>query len=278
MQLGNLGYSSQSIKFKAFGVRIVIDSNNPQILEDIEHRIPKIVPCGFEKFDGEEFDHLFSIIEKPNDKLFEIYKNFKKLEWWINKNALLEYLDSQLRITIAEYAVSRVFIHAGVVAWKGSAIIIPGKSYSGKTTLVAEFIKRGAVYYSDEYAVIDERGNVHPFPKMLSMRGIIDNFTQVDFAPEDLGGKIGFNPLPVKFVLITRFAENAVWTPSKLTTGEGMMEILPHTIPIRFNPAFTLKVLNTMASHALIIKGKRGEAKNFVPLFLNHLETKTAFT
>jgi hypothetical protein len=34
-------------------------------------------------------------------------------------------------------------------------------SYSGKTTLVSELIRAGATYYSDEYAVIDERGRVH---------------------------------------------------------------------------------------------------------------------
>lgn len=263
------------IKFESFGVRIIIDSNNPQILREVEARIPKIFPNGIEKVNGEEFDHSFFIEEKPDENLFEIYKNAEKIEWWINKDALLDYLDSQIRITIAECSVSKVFIHAGVVAWNGNAIIIPGRSYSGKTTLVAEFIKRGAVYYSDEYAVIDEKGNVHPFPKMLSMRGIIDNYTQVDLAPEEFGGKVGTEPLPVKYVLITNFEENAVWSPTKLKTGEAMMDILQHTIPIRLNPAFTLKVLNKMASRAIITKSKRGEAKNFIPLFINYLETET---
>ena len=59
----------------------------------------------------------------------------------------------------------RVFVHAGVVGWKGHAIVIPGRSRSGKTTLVAELVKAGAEYYSDEFAVLDAEGRVHPFPE-----------------------------------------------------------------------------------------------------------------
>ena len=113
---------------------------------------------------------------------------------------------------------------------------------------------------------------------MLSMRGIIDDYTQVDVAPENFGGKIGIKPLPVKFVLITSFEKDAVWNPSKMKTGEAIMDILPHTIPIRFNPAFTLKVLNKMASRAIITKSKRGEAKHFIPLFVKYLETELIIT
>jgi hypothetical protein len=266
--------ASPTIKFEAFGVRIAIAGNCPPILELIEKRLPKIAPGGFKRLRNENFDHSFFIKEKPNENLFEIYKNSEKIEWWKDKERLLEYLDSQLRITIAEFAVSKVFIHAGVVAWKENAIIIPGNSRSGKTTMVAEFIKRGAIYYSDEYAVVDDKGCVHAFPKMLSIRGIVDDFTQVDFAPEDLGAAVGIKPLPVKMILITQFEENAAWNPWKLKTGEGIMEVLPHTIPTRLNPAFTLKVLSLMASRAIIAKSVRGEAKLILPVLIDYLETE----
>lgn len=264
---------SKPIKFEAFGVRIAVTSNNALILSEINSRLPKIIPRGFKNLTTKKLDHLFFIKKIPNENIFEIYKNSKKIEWWANKNSLLDYLDTQLRITIAEYAVSKVFIHAGVIGWKGNALVIPGKSFSGKTTLVAELIKHGADYYSDEYAVLDENGDVHPFPKMLSIRGIIDDFTQIDFAPEDLGGKIGVKPLPVKLVLITEFEKNAVWNPEILKAGEGIMDILHHTIPTRHNPAFTLKVLSIMANRAIITKSKRGEVKQFVQVLLNYLET-----
>ncbi len=280
MRSNNLGFLTESgkpelqpIRFEAYGVGIEIGCNNSLILREIESRLPRIIPKETKHLKAKKFDHLFFIKEIPTDNLFEIYKNSKKIEWWTDKNALLDYLDSQLRVTIAEYAVSRVFIHAGVVSWKGNALVIPGKSYSGKTTLTAELIKRGAIYYSDEYAVIDERGYVHPFPKMLSIRGIIDEFTQVDFKPEDLGGKIGTEPLPVKLVLITEFEKNAVWKPSRLKTGEGIIDILRHTLPTRLKPAFTLRVISKMAKHAVITKSKRGEVGKFAQDLIHYMET-----
>src|ERR671929_229610 len=86
--------------------------------------------------------------------------------------------------------------HAGVVGWQGRAILIPGRSFSGKSTLVAALVRAGATYYSDEFAVLDERGRVHPFPKKLSMR--LEGSARPRFAPvEELGGRRGTTPLRV---------------------------------------------------------------------------------
>jgi len=57
-----------------------------------------------------------------------------------------------------------------VVAWRGRAILLPGRSYVGKSTLVMELVRAGAVYYSDEYAVLDARGRVHPFAQPVALR------------------------------------------------------------------------------------------------------------
>jgi hypothetical protein len=62
------------------------------------------------------------------------------------------------------------FLYAGVVAWQGHAIVFPGRSLSGKTTLVREMLRLGATYYSDEFAVVDNSGLVHSFPRPLGIR------------------------------------------------------------------------------------------------------------
>jgi hypothetical protein len=66
---------------------------------------------------------------------------------------------------VAENARRWIFVHAGVVAWRGQAIVIPGATQSGKTSLVAALVRAGAEYFSDEYAVFDARGRVHPLPR-----------------------------------------------------------------------------------------------------------------
>ena len=76
----------------------------------------------------------------------------------------LTMLESQIQGHIALDATEFVFIHAGVVADGGRAIVIPGLSFSGKTTLVRALVEAGAVYYSDEFAALDENGRVLPTP------------------------------------------------------------------------------------------------------------------
>ena len=82
----------------------------------------------------------------------------------------MESLESDMQRFVAEMAHRRVFVHAGVVGWQGKAIIIPGRTFTGKTTMVAELVRAGATYYSDEYAVFDLQGRVHPYARPLGMR------------------------------------------------------------------------------------------------------------
>ena len=82
----------------------------------------------------------------------------------------IDALESDVQLFVAETAPHRVFVHAGVVAFGDKAIVIPGRSFAGKTSLVAALVKAGAIYYSDEYAVLDERGRVHKYTRRLGIR------------------------------------------------------------------------------------------------------------
>jgi hypothetical protein len=260
-------------KFESYGVKIGVKSNSKRFLKKIENHLKNIVPTAFVIDDTLEAEHDFLINVKKSG-LYELYKDGEKLTGGDSEENFFNFSSSKLRLTIAEYADSRVFIHAGVVGWKGKAIVIPARSFQGKTTLVAELIKKGAVYYSDEYAVLNEEGLVHPFPKTLSLRGIIDKYRQVETTPESFGGKVGTEPIPVGMVLLTEYEAGAVWEPKIISSGNGIMEILEHTIPIRYKPQFTLQVLNKMANRAIIAKSKRSEAKDLVEMLLKFYETK----
>lgn len=267
------------INFQAYGVKIGIESSQRENLLEIEKRLEKILPNGFEIIDNHEIDHILVISRKKNGN-FQLFKNEINVANSRSAEEFYNFVESEIRLTVAEYAVSRVFLHAGVVAWKDKAIIIPGSSFSGKTTLVAALIKKGALYYSDEYAVLDEQGQVHSFPKRLSLRGVIDDYTQVDYTAEALGGKAGYVPIPVGMVLITRYDavndgllnEAQVFEPEVLSGGQAMLEIILQTISIRINPKFTLQVLNKVISHAIIVKTKRGEAQTFADLLLDFFD------
>ena len=271
----------QQLNFQAFGVTVGIRVDNGHYLSHLAARLENILPNSFELIEENNPDHLFLIKRKENGD-YQLFKDKKNVANSSSEAEFYGFVESELRLTIAEFAVSKVFLHAGVVAWKGKAIIIPGSSFSGKTTLVAALIKKGALYYSDEYAVLDENGNVHPFPKMLSLRGIIDDFTQVDYTAESLGGEVGLEPIPVGMILLTEYdaafegTQNNLekFEPELLNEGQAILEIIAQTIPIRNNPAFVLQVLYKLVNRAIIARSKRGEAEKFSNLVLDFVEKK----
>jgi hypothetical protein len=264
------------ISFQSFGVKIGVRADSRDLIFEIKNELSKINPNGFEIIDGSQVEHLFEIKSKK-DKSLEIKKDGELLALWTPEKKVLPYLQSQIRLTVAEYAESKVFLHAGAVGWKGRAILIPAHSFSGKSTLVAELVKRGALYYSDDFAVLDQKGLLHPFHRQISLRGFENKYTQVDFSVESLGGQASNEPIPIGIVLITKYREGSKnpknWKPRILSGGRGIMEILSHTIPIRYNPKFSLKVLNKVSKRAIICKSQRGEAGEFVDLLLNFIET-----
>jgi hypothetical protein len=273
-QLDNL--EQNQLSFKTYGVKIGIRSGQRDFLQKISRRLAQILPNGYEIVGKEGIEH-FLDLQLKDEGGFVILKNGEIVSNCLEEENLLNYFESQIRLTVAEFAVGKVFLHAGVVGWKGKAVVIPASSFAGKTTLVAELIRKGAVYYSDEYAVLDREGLVYPFPKMLSMRGVIDEYKQKDCAPERFGAVIGTEPLPIGLILISRFTkenenQEKRFDPEILSPGQGFLEILAHTIPIRINPKFSLEVLKNISTRAIIAKTKRGEAKEFASLLIKYLD------
>ena len=73
---------------------------------------------------------------------------------------LLESLDQSLHLAIAEFSPQAIFVHAGVCVRNGAAVIVPGRSRAGKSTLIKALADAGATYYSDEFAPILPDGSV----------------------------------------------------------------------------------------------------------------------
>ena len=177
----------------------------------------------------------------------------------LDPEVVFERFESDLQLYVAERAPRRVFVHAGVVGWKGRAVVLPGRSLSGKTTLVAELVRAGADYYSDEYAVIDREGRVHPYARPLAVREG-DGLRQTRRTAEEFGGSAGEGPLPVGLVIVSRYERGTGWCPSPLTPGECVLELLSNTVPARRSPARAMGVLTRAAAGATAFAGPRGEA------------------
>ncbi len=172
---------------------------------------------------------------------------------------ILEQLTRELMVHVAEYAPHHVFVHAGVVGWKGRVVVMPGKSFAGKTTLVAELVRAGAAYYSDEYAVIDACGMVHPYARDLQMRRA-GTPEQRGVNVTELGGVAANEAGAVSHVVFTDYARDARWEPVAISRGQAVLEMMRHTIAIQREPARVMTVLAKMMEHADAVRSVRGEA------------------
>ena len=254
---------------QAFGVRIGIRTNRPELLDRLSEYLPPLwrtTPVSY-------VERLFSLkIGGPGlrGNTCGFHELFEDLEPGTRSRTLetvLEDFERRVKIYVAEMAQRRVFVHAGAVGWRGRAIIIPGRSMSGKTSLVAELVRAGATYYSDEYAVLDPRGRVHPYPQPLAIRDQF-SFEQRKCHVEEIGGVTGTKPLPIGLVVVSKYKSGVRWSPRQLSAGTGVLELLANTVPARRNPEIVMTTLQAAVSEAIVVKGPRGEAAETVPLIL----------
>jgi hypothetical protein len=248
----------------SYGVRVGVRVNSPEYLD----QVLSCLPPGWKPSSSRIVERIYSVIAGPR-RLNRIYCDGAEIAKSRDLKRMLDALESELQLFVAEYSPRRVFIHAGVVGWRGKAIIIPGRSYSGKTTLVKTFVEAGATYYSDEYAVLDSKGFVHPYPRALGVRET-DAFDQTKYTIESLGGIAGRKPLPVAMVIVSQFKKKANWRPQRLSPGQGTLALLANAVAVRREPELTLTALQQIAPHAEILKGKRGEARPMVDSILGN--------
>jgi hypothetical protein len=236
--------------FESFGVVAELVSDDPALVEAARATLPP----GWVAADGEP-SVCFGVW---TDGLVTV--NDAQAAWVPDRAAALLRLGAVVRHHVATEAPSFTFVHAGVVEVGGFAIVIPGRTYTGKSTLVAELVRLGARYLSDEYAVIDGAGLVRPFAKPLSIRtGRTDPVVEhVPVARELVAG----HPVRVGLIVLTSYAPGAEWNPSVRSTAQGALALLQNTVSARLRPDAALSATSRVARGTVFLAGQRGEARD----------------
>jgi hypothetical protein len=266
-KIDRLGWAA-GIAVVSHGVSVGIRTNEPDALAGLLHRLAP----GWKPAASPRVERLYSIRvgNGPGEGIRRftlLYQDETRIARSLDSTAVLRTLETEIQLYLAERARGRIFVHAGVVAWAGGAVVIPGRSTSGKSTLVAALVRAGATYYSDEYAVLDARGRVHAYRTPLSLR-------------EDGAGAVGepppvvpvdtAAPLPVRVVLLTQYRSGARWRPTVLSPGRAAIELLAHTLAARWRPARALSTLARAVAGARVLKSDRGEASELVSAITGH--------
>ena len=248
-----------------YGHRIGIRVSEPGALQ----RALACLPPGWKAAARPKVDCMYSLMvggTRGKVRKFNLlYRGAERIARSHDLDSVYETLEEDLKLHVAAAAPSRVFLHAGVVGWRGEAIVLPGRTYAGKSTLVAALVRAGATYYSDEYAVFDHRGRVHPFGRALKLRP----------RPGEAVGKasehalpVGTRPLPVRLVALTQYQPGAHWQSETLSPGQAVLALMESTVPVRQRPEATLKTLREIVTKAPVIRGVRGEVEEAVEQLL----------
>lgn len=163
-----------------------------------------------------------------------------------------------LELELARAAEGYVFVHAGVVAWRGTAILVPGTHGTGKSALVAELVSLGATFYSDEWAVLDSAGLVHAFARP----------TLADRPPTCTVRAEARPPIPVRCVVATAYSATAEWAPSVLLGAHALLPVLDNAVMLREHPGTVLAAVGALGADVVTFEGLRPDAADVAPAIL----------
>jgi hypothetical protein len=254
----------EDIAFESHGVRIRVTSDRPEVAERVQELLPPdSKPCPLDAT-----AETFGLLGDGNGGYV-----FTRGGSPVSANVDLEFglmmLETQIRIYLGQEAPDSIFVHAGVVAIGDRAVVLPGRSFSGKTTLVAAFVSAGATYFSDEFAVLDRQALVHPYPTRLSVREGPEDRQLVDVA--QLGGVSGDTAVPIGAIVVTSYRPGAAWEPRELSPGRAALALLNNSVAALTRHEEALPVLSRATAGALLLEGERGEPDPVVEDVLSRL-------
>lgn len=255
----------QEIVLQSHGLRIALRSNVGGLLDQALAR-----SAAFAELVRGGAQLAYSVEQRPTDSgLRYCVRSGPGRVWQTGcPGEALDWVLRLMQLKVAENAPGQIFVHAGVVAWNGRAILLPGRTFTGKTSLVAAFLRRGATYYSDEYAVLDECGKVHPYPRPLQVRS--GNGFHI-LSPRLLGASVGCGPIDVSLLVFARFQEASTWRSRPITPGNAMLRLLANTVCARRRPHEALACLRLVATNAPAFCALRGEGDHAVSPVLDLL-------
>jgi hypothetical protein len=247
----------QTYVVEAHGARIQIRTRG-----DVASALARVLPPDTairaagrdERVDADAADRRFELQRPTPSDVGRVWCDDEIVASGDDLDALEVVLASEVQLATAVHARDAVFVHAGVVAWRGVGIVVPGRTMTGKSTLVRALVDRGATYYSDEYAVLDAAGRVHPHTTPISIRR--RGGRSMLLSPD----RAGTDPVPVGLVISTRFEPSARWAPRVSVGAAAAMPLVDNTVVARLEPARMLDAVAAVARVARCLTGPRPEA------------------
>jgi len=245
----------KTARIELFGVCLAIETDHPEFLRAVWLRLPSPPKAGLRPSVARRYTLRPAGTGRSG---WMLLRGLRKPVFAADLGAAADLLVDDAERLIAHRATDLVFVHAGAVVWRGRAILLPGRSGAGKSELVAALLRAGARYLSDEFAVIDTHGLVHPYPRRLALRRE-GGFERP--APEAFGARAARTPVPVAIVALLRYRGGAAYRVRAISRGAAVLALLANTLAARKRLDLARVACVAVAADSDCLRGTRGSAE-----------------
>ena len=243
--------------FEVYGTRACVSVPEPELAAQVLENLPMYAAPSPPQKD----DRMFAV-RVEDDGRYAVLQDGKLVSRPPALEGALTVLRRRLFRHAIEHARDHLVVHAGVVGYQGRAIVMPGPPMAGKTTLVIALLRAGADYYTDDFAVLDGDGLIHPYPNRI----FVKNQEHKETA-EDFGALRGERPLPVGVIASIRYAAGARWEPRECTAGQGVLMLMRNAYGLDL-PELALQAARSAVADAVVIESQRDDPELAVQALL----------
>lgn len=263
--------ASPVLRLSAFGAVMEIDCADPTA----RRACRTALPAYWQPADGAAPDVRFTLtVSAPTQDgaaRFRLVEDGTLRGDGITAAQLAALLAGRMDYQLGAFARDCGFIHAGVVLYQGLAILLPGPSRAGKSTLTAALVRAGATYVSDDVAVIGLDGRVSLLSRPLTLRA---DMAEKGVLPGTTGTTLlQAGTVPVGAVLALAYRDGAPPLDVRpLSAGEAVLRLVAQAMNGRHQPESVLASCSAAVLSAWCAQGERGEADAAARQILFHCQ------
>ena len=245
---------------QAFGARVALSCDAPDLLSVIRSAFPSADGGSFLEPAGNlDPDVSYFLEAVPGGRELRFAREGSELARGAPDLVVRSLIDT-LHFDVALHARQASFLHASVVRWRHRLLVFPGRSRAGKSSIAASLCARGAIYYSDEFAPIDDLGRVMPYPKSISLReGLRPS------GPSTVVHPAGDGVAPADAVIFTSYQPNAHFQPLEIGFEAAALALIDNAVVAMPKPHQAAAAVARMLAHRpRLAQSARGEVEEFV--------------
>jgi len=250
----------------AFGCRFRLCATHPDAIEVLERFVFPTLP------------RISALAGKPNVRIcldasggeYRLFAHEALVASAPEARDLVVELIRVLDETVVKNLTALHAVHAGAISWRGRVLMLPGKTHAGKSALVAELLRQGATYFSDEYALIDGEGLAHPYPRPLLLRDGRPH--QTPALAEECQAPVANTSAPVALILFLAYEPNGDWSIEPIPQGMALLNLLENTPHVLADSPEMATSFQRAVAGARCYRGTRGDAVEAARRILGMME------